>query len=195
MEPRCGLPPIHLFPRGNSHRLWIDSSVHGNKLQKVISEARQGHPRREATSDDSWSSPPPHRTLLVCLDQQSTRALGPPGPRHRSDCYGHPSLFLVSHDENEVQAQQLTNASRRQGMNYIIDCYLFYSNSAIAVNTFVRSIVGAGFPLFARQMYQNIGVDWGSSLLGFLTLVFAPVPILFYLYGEKIRQKSRWAPT
>ena len=43
-----------------------------------------------------------------------------------------------------------------QGMNYIIDCYGFYSNSAIAVNTFVRSIAGAGFPLFAPAMYHNL---------------------------------------
>jgi len=32
-----------------------------------------------------------------------------------------------------------------QGVNYIIDCYGFYSNSAIAVNTFIRSIFGAAF--------------------------------------------------
>ena len=80
-------------------------------------------------------------------------------------------------------------------MNYIIDCYAFYSNSAISVNTFVRSIAGAGFPLFARQMYHQIGVDWGSSLLAFLTLAFAPVPVLFYIYGERIRNKSKWTPT
>jgi hypothetical protein len=43
-----------------------------------------------------------------------------------------------------------------QGMNYIIDCYGFYSNSAIAVNTFLRSIAGAGFPLFAPAMYHNL---------------------------------------
>lgn len=36
-----------------------------------------------------------------------------------------------------------------QGMNYIIDCYLIYANSAIAGMTFVRALFGAGFPLFA----------------------------------------------
>jgi hypothetical protein len=36
--------------------------------------------------------------------------------------------------------------------NYIIDSYGFYANSAIAVNTFVRSIAGAVFPLFATDM-------------------------------------------
>lgn len=82
-----------------------------------------------------------------------------------------------------------------QGINYIIDCYGFYSNSAIAINTFVRSIAGAGFPLFAQAMYHNLGVPWATSLLGFLCLVFCPVPVLFYIYGARIRQKSKFVPT
>jgi DHA1 family multidrug resistance protein-like MFS transporter len=39
-----------------------------------------------------------------------------------------------------------------QGLNYIIDCYKWNANSAIAANTFCRSLVGAGFPLFATGM-------------------------------------------
>jgi MFS transporter, DHA1 family, multidrug resistance protein len=38
------------------------------------------------------------------------------------------------------------------GMLYLIDVYGFYSNSAIAVNTFLRSIAGAVFPLFTYDM-------------------------------------------
>jgi ABC-type uncharacterized transport system permease subunit len=81
-----------------------------------------------------------------------------------------------------------------QGMNYIIDCYGFYSNSAIAINTFVRSLAGAGFPLFAPAMYHNLGVPWASSLLGFLCVVFLPVPVIFYKYGARIRAKSKFRP-
>ena len=82
-----------------------------------------------------------------------------------------------------------------QGINYIIDCYGFYANSAIAINTFIRSIAGAGFPLFAPAMYHNLGVAWATSVLGFLCVAFAPVPILFYIYGARIRAKSRYKPT
>lgn len=100
-----------------------------------------------------------------------------------------------------------------QGISYIIDCYGFYSNSAIAVNTFIRSIAGAAFvstfccltldigadripqPLFAHDMYKSLGVAWATSLLGFLCVVFVPVPVLFYYYGAKIRAKSRFTPT
>ncbi|KAL1645923.1 hypothetical protein SLS61_008034 [Didymella pomorum] len=82
-----------------------------------------------------------------------------------------------------------------QGLSYLIDCYGFYSNSAIAVNTFIRSFAGAFFPLFTHAMYHKLGVPWASSLLGFLCVAFLPVPILFYIYGARIRAKSKWAPT
>lgn len=82
-----------------------------------------------------------------------------------------------------------------QGMSYLIDCYGFYSNSAIAVNTFIRSIAGAFFPLFTHVMYRNLGVAWATSLLAFLCVAFLPVPILFYIYGAQIRAKSKWTPT
>lgn len=36
-----------------------------------------------------------------------------------------------------------------QGLNYIIDCYGIYANSAIAANTFLRSLFAAGFPILA----------------------------------------------
>ncbi|KAL5372726.1 hypothetical protein DPSP01_013288 [Paraphaeosphaeria sporulosa] len=81
-----------------------------------------------------------------------------------------------------------------QGMSYLIDCYGFYANSAIAVNTFIRSFFGAFFPLFTHAMYTKLGVAWASSLLAFVCVAFLPVPVLFYVYGAKIRAKSKWAP-
>lgn len=39
-----------------------------------------------------------------------------------------------------------------QGLNYIIDCYLWYANSALVSNTGLRSLAGAGFPIFASAM-------------------------------------------
>ncbi|KAK0346899.1 hypothetical protein LTR91_021349 [Friedmanniomyces endolithicus] len=82
-----------------------------------------------------------------------------------------------------------------QGINYLIDCYGFYSNSAIAVNTFIRSIAGAVFPLFASQMYRGLGVPWATSILAFICVAFIPAPILFYKYGARIRARSRFNPT
>lgn len=78
---------------------------------------------------------------------------------------------------------------------YTIDVYLMHANSAISALTIVRSLVAGGFPVFAGPMYHNLGVQWASSLLGFLAVAFLPVPIVFYLYGAKIRKLSKFAPS
>ena len=82
-----------------------------------------------------------------------------------------------------------------RGISYIIDVYSAESNSALAANTLVRSTAGAGFPLFATAMYHTLGVPWATSLLGFLTLAFIPVPFVFFVYGERIRKLSKYVPT
>lgn len=79
-----------------------------------------------------------------------------------------------------------------QCFTYIIDVYLPVANSALASNGVVRSSFGAGFPLFATQMYHNLGSAWASSLLAFLAVALFPIPVLFYIYGEKIRSYSRY---
>ncbi|KAG4428625.1 hypothetical protein IFR05_015889 [Cadophora sp. M221] len=81
-----------------------------------------------------------------------------------------------------------------QGLNYIIDVYLWLANSAISANTFLRSLAAAGFPMFATAMYNRLGVDWATSLLAFLCVAMIPAPILFYIYGEKIRGMSKFSP-
>ncbi|EPY49500.1 spermidine family transporter [Schizosaccharomyces cryophilus OY26] len=78
-------------------------------------------------------------------------------------------------------------------MNYLIDAYLFRAASAIAANTIMRSAVAAGFPLFAIQMFHNLGVGWAGSLLGFIAVALIPVPIIFYIYGKQIRSWSKMA--
>jgi MFS family permease len=82
-----------------------------------------------------------------------------------------------------------------QGLNYIIDVYMWHANSAIAANTLIRSLAGGGFPLFATAMYHNLGVSWATSLLGFLCIAMIPAPILFYIYGAKIRKMSKFSPS
>lgn len=65
---------------------------------------------------------------------------------------------------------------------YLVDIYLPVTNNPISGNTFLRSFFGAGFPLFSTGMYQNLGVPWATSLLAFISLALAPVPILFFVY-------------
>ncbi len=80
-------------------------------------------------------------------------------------------------------------------LSYIIDVYLIHTNSAIAGNTLVWWLVGGGFLLFATAMYHTLGVPWTTSLLGVLSIAFLPCPVLFFLYGARIRKLSRYAPT
>lgn len=77
-------------------------------------------------------------------------------------------------------------------INYIIDCYLFFAASALAANTFLRSAFGAAFPLFARQMFVNLGTQWAGTLLGCLALILIPVPFWFYKNGRALREKSKY---
>lgn len=81
-----------------------------------------------------------------------------------------------------------------QGLSYIIDVYLMHANSAIAANTLLRSLAGGSFPLFATAMYDKLGVAWATSLLGFLCVAFMPVPVLFFIYGKKLRGLSKYSP-
>ncbi|KAJ5900877.1 Major facilitator superfamily multidrug transporter FLU1 [Penicillium subrubescens] len=81
-----------------------------------------------------------------------------------------------------------------QLFNYLIDTYLMFAASAIAANTFCRSMVAASFPLFSRQMFQNMGIQWASTLLGCLAVCLIPIPVGFYFFGKKMRMKSKYAP-
>lgn len=65
-------------------------------------------------------------------------------------------------------------------LNYLPDAYPEYAASVLAGNDLFRSSFGAGFPLFATAMYDQLGVDWASSLLGFLSIAFIPIPFVLY---------------
>jgi hypothetical protein len=78
-------------------------------------------------------------------------------------------------------------------MNYLIDAYVIYAASVLAANSVLRSLFGAGFPLFTTYMYKNLGIHWASSIPAFLALACVPFPFLFYKYGEPIRMKRKYA--
>lgn len=67
--------------------------------------------------------------------------------------------------------------------------------SAIAGNTLLRSLAGAGFPLFSTYMFNGMGIQWASTLLGCVAAALVPIPVIFYIYGHRIRKRSAYAPT
>ncbi|QLG73472.1 hypothetical protein HG535_0E05560 [Zygotorulaspora mrakii] len=78
-------------------------------------------------------------------------------------------------------------------LNYIIESYLLLAASAVAANTFLRSMFGAAFPLFAGYMFHGMGTNWAGLLLGLFAAALIPVPLLLLKYGKGIRQKSKFA--
>ncbi|KAH8682624.1 bicyclomycin resistance protein [Xylariales sp. PMI_506] len=72
---------------------------------------------------------------------------------------------------------------------YLVDAFTIYAASAIAANTVVRSVAGAVLPLCGLQMYARLGIGWGNSLLGFISLLLIPSTFLIMKYGETLRKK------
>ncbi|KAF4211358.1 hypothetical protein CNMCM5878_002692 [Aspergillus fumigatiaffinis] len=81
-----------------------------------------------------------------------------------------------------------------QCFNYIVDCYPTLAASTIAANTILRSAVGCAFPLFSRQMMENLGVQWAGTMLGCIAAVMVPIPIAFMVYAIAERALLATAP-
>lgn len=93
-----------------------------------------------------------------------------------------------------------------------------FAPSALAAVTFLRSLAGFGFPLFAPAMYNALGYGKGDTILACCAIVigipayvpsFSPLsvhvscptytyrahmsrPILLWKYGERIRNVSKY---
>ncbi|BGO92279.1 hypothetical protein NBRC10512_001176 [Rhodotorula toruloides] len=79
------------------------------------------------------------------------------------------------------------------GINLLIDAYVQYSASAVAANTFLRSIFAAALPLVAMPLFHNLGVNFACTLLGCIAAALGFVPFALYRYGPKLRGMSSFA--
>ncbi|KHN97425.1 Major facilitator superfamily domain, general substrate transporter [Metarhizium album ARSEF 1941] len=77
-------------------------------------------------------------------------------------------------------------------LNYLVDSYAHYAASAMAVNTFARSLGSASAPLFTASMFHTLGIGSGGSLIGGVASILAVVPFVFCRYGEAIRCRSKY---
>lgn len=82
-----------------------------------------------------------------------------------------------------------------QGMQtYVIDAFTLHAASALAAVSFLRSLAGFGFPLFAPAMYNALGYGVGDTILAAVAIVVGPPAVFtFWKYGERIRGMSRHA--
>ncbi|KAJ6133773.1 hypothetical protein N7523_000095 [Penicillium sp. IBT 18751x] len=77
-------------------------------------------------------------------------------------------------------------------INYLVDAYHEYAASAMAAASCCRSVFGAVLPLAAAPMFNRLGIAWGCSLLGFLSLLMTLIPFVFIRYGDLIRSRSKF---
>jgi hypothetical protein len=72
---------------------------------------------------------------------------------------------------------------------YMVDAFLETAASAVAAMVCLRCVFGALLPLVGPIAYQNLGLGWGNSLLGFLALAVTPVPFAFMRWGGWVRKR------
>ncbi|KAK5993038.1 Efflux pump bik6 [Cladobotryum mycophilum] len=78
-------------------------------------------------------------------------------------------------------------------LNYLVDTFQLYAASAVGANTFLRSCFAGAFPLVVGPLYHNIGVGPGMSITAGFAALLIPVPFIFYIYGKRIRARSKWS--
>ena len=75
--------------------------------------------------------------------------------------------------------------------NYYIDSFEKYSASAIAGGSVFRSVTGGIVPLFSPMLFDKLGYGWGISCFAFASVLVAPAPLVFYYYGERVRERFK----
>ncbi|KAI9932514.1 hypothetical protein MW887_008756 [Aspergillus wentii] len=82
-------------------------------------------------------------------------------------------------------------------IDYMVASYGPYSASATGGNALARDFLAGVAAMYSVPMYSNMGksnpLEWASSLLGFLAVVFIAPIYIFYWNGPKIREKSKFA--
>jgi len=71
---------------------------------------------------------------------------------------------------------------------YLIDAFEQHAASVIGAMVVLRGTAGALLPLCGLKLYDSVGWGWGNSLLGFIALVLAPIPLFFGKYGARLRK-------
>lgn len=44
-------------------------------------------------------------------------------------------------------------------------------------------------------MFNGMGIQYAGTMLGCVAVLLVPIPVCFYLYGRKLRERSRFSPT
>ena len=77
--------------------------------------------------------------------------------------------------------------------NYSADVYHTYASSALAASGLCRNLLAGSFPLVTHALFNNLGFQEASSLLGAIGAVLTLVPWVLVKWGPEIRRRSRIA--
>lgn len=78
--------------------------------------------------------------------------------------------------------------------NYLTDSYDVYSASAMASSIFSRNIAAALLlSLASYRMFEQLGVAWACSILGFAAFGMSTISFVFIWYGPQLREKSKYS--
>ncbi|KAE8259426.1 hypothetical protein A4X13_0g1021 [Tilletia indica] len=77
--------------------------------------------------------------------------------------------------------------------SYLADVYERYASSALAAQSLLRNLAAGVVPLFATQLYQALGTQWASTLVGCAAAILGLCPFILFRFGEQIRARSRVA--
>lgn len=73
---------------------------------------------------------------------------------------------------------------------YFADAFPQYSASAIAAILRLRCLSGSLLPMAGPALYNKLGAGWGNTLLGLVTLLLLPLPLVLVRYGKKLCVRS-----
>jgi hypothetical protein len=51
------------------------------------------------------------------------------------------------------------------------------------------ALVGGVVPMFTPMLLEKYGIGWGMSLFTFLGVLLALIPVVFWYYGEFLRER------
>lgn len=74
--------------------------------------------------------------------------------------------------------------------DYVVDAYSHYAGSAMGAVGTGENIFSAFLPLATFSMYKNLGLNWASTSLAFVSLVLSLVPTLMFVWGKEVRARS-----
>ncbi|RDW72393.1 MFS transporter [Aspergillus mulundensis] len=76
---------------------------------------------------------------------------------------------------------------------YLINTYATYAASALGFLVFTRYVAAGGVTVAGGLIYRALGVFYTLTILGSVSALMAFVPYLLYIYGPRIRKRSRYA--